>query len=560
MIKRIDNFKNKTRRIKVCIFVLFVALIFRLGYIQIISHSKIDRMVSRLIARVDVEEAKRGDILDANGRVFATSVRRYILFLDAKKISNFHAVKRLLKENKINLKQNSLQELDGKSYIPVADNLSEEIVERIRKASLSGIGFESKYTRQYPEGRMASPVLGIIGTNSKGLSGIEQEFEKYLAGTDVPVKQTRDGMGTILHEKIIDRSKINGLPVQLTIDMNIQFIAERELRKAFLASRAKNAVCIVQNPKTGEILAMVSLPDFSPYEKIKDTALLRNYAISDMFEPGSTFKIVAIAAALNENKITPNDYFFLENGVMKIGNHKINDDHLIEGSASVETIMAMSSNIGLVKIAQKLGRNLFYKYIRKFGFYSLSDIDLPGEARGSLSDIRQGDSFYLPAVSFGQGMSVTAIQITNAFSVIANGGVLMKPILIKSIGGNQYSQEYGQKEIRRVITPETAAQMREMLKAAVDKGTGKQAKVPGYSVGGKTGTAQKYDVSTKQYSKHFYISSFAGMIPAQNPEVVIFVLFDEPKENYYASSISAPVFRNIARQIAAYLNIPRDEK
>ncbi|MDR2772220.1 MAG: penicillin-binding protein 2 [Elusimicrobiota bacterium] len=558
-MKTPDKSTARIKFVKGCVFLGFLLLILRLGYVQIIYSSTINKMVSRLIGRESIEEAKRGDILDANGRILATSIRRYVVFLDARKISDFQAVKKVLSDNAITFKQNSLQALGDNSYVPVAYNLSEDVVEKIRKQNVAGIGFESKYTRQYPEGSMSAHILGVIGTDGKGMSGVEQEFESYLSGTNVRLKQKRDGTGSILSEEIVDKSDINGSTVQLTIDMNIQFIVEQELKKALVQSKAKNAVGIVQNPKTGEILAMVTLPDFSPSEKIMSLASLRNYAVSDMFEPGSTFKIVVVAAALDMGEINLTDSFFLENGSMKIGGHRINDDHIISGRASVETIMAMSSNIGVVKIAQKIGKDSFYMYMRKFGFYSLSGIELPGEARGKISDVRQWDNFYLPSASFGQGIAVTAIQMVGAFSVLANDGVLMKPVIVKEIDGQGLSQHFAPTQTRRVVSSETVKEMRQILTAVVEKGTGRAAKVSGYSVAGKTGTAQKYDPTTKTYSKKHYISSFAGMFPASNPEIVILILVDEPVGDYYASSISAPVFKRIAQRIAAYLNIPKDE-
>ncbi|MDR2860623.1 MAG: penicillin-binding protein 2 [Elusimicrobiota bacterium] len=563
MLNKKDPNNIRIKKVYFFVFLIFAVLILRLAYIQIINHSKIDRIVSRMVSREGIVQAKRGDILDSTGRVLAASAHRYKLFINLRQVTDFQAVKKVLAENGIFIEQKSPKDFNGAVYILIKQNLQEEIVRKIKDKKVDGIVFEDGYTRQYPEGAMVAHILGYVGSDDKGLSGIEFSFNDYLAGKDVRLKQTRDGKGNIISDKIIDRAEIGGEDVRLTIDMKIQFIVEQELKKAFLINKAKHAACIVQDPKTGEILAMVSLPDFLPTEKISDVALLRNYAISDTFEPGSTFKIVAISAALNEKKIKSDDLFFLENGRLKIPGHPpINDDpnHKTLGNASVKTIMAYSSNIGLVKIAQKLEKRLFYEYIRKFGFYSLSAIDLPGESRGSLRDLREWDNVtILPYLSFGQGLSATAIQIVGAFSVIANGGVLMRPVLIKSIGSKDYSELYGQRQIRRVISPETAAEVRDMLKGVVDFGTGKSAKVPGYTVGGKTGTGQKYDSALKRYSNQKYTASFVGMIPAMDPKVVIFVMFDEPTGDYYAASIAAPVFKRIAERIAQYLNIPKDD-
>ena len=382
----------------------------------------------------------------------------------------------------IKIKQRNLKEFGNTSYVPLPYILDEETVRKIKAEKILGVGFDSKYIRQYPEGRLLAHILGITGSDGKGLEGIEKVCDAYLSGEKVKTGQYKDGRGKVIHDKFVDTSKIRGLDITLTIDKNIQFIAEQELRKAFSDNKASKAVCIVQNPKNGAIVAMVSLPDFDFSDKIKNSGSLRNAAVSDIFEPGSTFKIVTVGAALDAGFIKPNDIFYLENGRMKIGKHTIRDDHKIKGYASLGKIMEQSSNIGMVKIAQKMGNANFYSSIRKFGFYSLSGIDLPGEAKGILLDEQNWSALILPTVSFGQGIGVTAIQLVNAFSAVANGGKLMKPIIIKNIENTSLENMsfFEPQEIRSVMSSETAAQMRKILKGVVEKGTGKNAKVPGY--------------------------------------------------------------------------------
>jgi cell division protein FtsI (penicillin-binding protein 3) len=345
--------------------------------------------------------------------------------------------------------------------------------------------------------------------------------------------------------------------VELTIDRNIQFIAEQELRKAFEMYKATKAICIVQDPKTGKILAMVSLPDFDCSDKIKDIRRLRNSAISDLYEPGSTFKIVTVAAALEEGKTKLSDSFYLENGKFRIAGHTIKDDHKIEGSVTLSRTFEMSSNVGMIKIAQRLGADLFYDYIRKFGFYSLSGIDLPGEAKGLLMDVKRWNALTLPNISFGQGIGVSALQIINAFSSLANDGVLLRPFVIQKITKcNSEEEIFEKKEIRRVVSEDTAHIMKKLLKNVVDLGTGKSAKIQGYTIGGKTGTAQKIDPSTKTYSTKYYTASFCGMVPTMNPKFVVLVIIDEPKgSSYYAASLASPVFGNFSKRVAEFLFI-----
>lgn len=561
MANKINKQINRRKALAAAVLFIFFALFLKLVFVQFFLYGKINKAVERMVRRENVEIPKRGDILDAKGGVLATSIRKYSLFLDPKIISDYPHVKEKLASFGINLKQKNLKEFGETSYFPVPSDLDVNTVRSIKAEKLLGVGFESKYRRQYPEGRLLVHVLGITNSEGAGLEGIEKICDQYLSGESVITKQYKDGRGRLIDDKLIDKTKIRGLDVELTIDKNIQFIAEQELRKAFSDYKAKKAVCIVQNPKNGAILAMVSIPDFDFTDKIKDMSLLRNSAVSDIFEPGSTFKIVTVAAALEDKKIKLNENFYLEAGRMKIGGHTIRDDHKIKGYASLSKTMEQSSNIGMVKIAQKMGSPLFYEYIRKFGFYALSGVNLPGEAKGLLADEKNWNALSLPTISFGQGIGVTALQMINAFSAIANGGVLMKPILIKNIENTRPQDMvfFEPKEIRRVVSAETAKEMKKLLRNVVDKGTGRSAKVAGYTTGGKTGTAQKIDPETKKYSTKHYIASFAGMLPAEDPQLVILVVIDEPKGDYYAASVAAPVFKNIAQRCAQYLDIPKDD-
>ncbi|MCL2485761.1 MAG: penicillin-binding protein 2 [Endomicrobia bacterium] len=554
-----NNSINRKTILAAVVFAGFFAVFLKLAYIQILKYSEINEAVEKMIRREKIELPKRGDILDANGKTLATSVIRYTLYIDPQIINNFDKVKSGLARYGIKIKQKQLKDFGNTAYVPLANNIDYETVKKIKEENIDrGIAFEGGYVRQYPEGRMLSHILGIVGDDGSGLSGIERVCDSDLYGESVVVKRKKYGR-RILNDKVIDKTKIRGRNIELTIDRNIQFIVEQELGKAFADTKAQRAFCIVQNPNTGEILAMVSLPNFDSSDKIKNSEILKNLAISYNHEPGSTFKIVAVAAALEEEKIKLSEKFFLENGKYQIGTHTINDTHKIKGSAAVSEIMEQSSNVGTVKIAQKLGRPLFYDYIRKFGFFSHTGINLNGEEKGILADEKRWNVLSLPTISFGQGISVTGIQLINSFSAIANGGVLMKPIIIKNIEGKHgENADFGPKEIRRVISEETALEMKKMLKSVVDKGTGRTAKVKGYSTAGKTGTAQKID-ETRRYSTKHYIASFCGFLPVSNPEIVILVVIDEPKGDYYASSVASPVFSRIGERVADYLNIPKDD-
>ncbi|MDR2644967.1 MAG: penicillin-binding protein 2 [Endomicrobium sp.] len=556
--------KNRINRKTVLAFAtlaVFFLLFAKLIYLQIFLHGRINRAVEKMVNRENVEVPKRGDILDAKGNILATSIKSYTLFLDAKMIEDFETLKKVLSEKGIKIKEKNLYDLKNMSYIPVAFNVDSFTVEKIKETKLKGVGFEAKYTRQYPQGRLLAHILGITGCDGSGLEGIEKICNTNLSGETIKTKIIRDGRGQIIRNQFLNTQEIYGYNIELTIDRNIQFIAEQELRKAFEIYKATKAICIVQDPKTGKILAMVSLPDFDCSDKIKDIRRLRNSAISDLYEPGSTFKIVTVAAALEEGKAKLSDSFYLDNGKFRIAGHTIKDDHKIEGSVTLSRTFEISSNIGMIKIAQRLGVDLFYDYIRKFGFYSLTGIDLPGEANGLLMDVKRWNALTLPNISFGQGIGVSALQIINAFSSLANNGVLLRPFVIQKITKcNSEEEIFEKKEIRRVVSEDTAYIMKKLLKNVVDLGTGKSAKIQGYTVGGKTGTAQKINPSTKTYSTKYYTASFCGMVPAMNPEFVVLVIIDEPKgSSYYAASVASPVFANISKRIAEYLCIEKDD-
>jgi cell division protein FtsI (penicillin-binding protein 3) len=558
------NKKNRINRKTILAFVMllvFFLLFAKLIYLQVFLHEKINRTVGKMVNHEAVEVPKRGDILDAKGNILATSIKSYTCFIDAKMIEDFEALKKVLYENGIKIKEKKIYDFKNMSYIPIAFNVDSFIVEKIKKTKLKGVGFEAKYIRRYPQGRLLAHILGITGCDGSGLEGIEKICNTSLSGEIIKTKIIRDGRGQIIRNQFLNTQEIHGCNVELTIDRNIQFIVEQELRKAFEIYKATKAICIVQDPKTGKILAMVSIPDFDCSDKIKNIKSLRNSAISDLYEPGSTFKIITMAAALEEGKVKLSDLLYLESGKFRIAGHTINDDHKIKGSVTLCRAFEMSSNIGMVKIAQRLGTDLFYDYIRKFGFYSLTGIDLPGEAKGLLMDVKRWNVLTLPNISFGQGIGVSALQIINAFSSLANDGVLLRPFVVqKIIKYNSEKEIFEKKEIRRVVSKGTACIMKKMLKNAVDLGTGKSAKIHGYTVGGKTGTAQKIDHSTKTYSTKYYTASFCGMVPAMNPRFVALVIIDEPKgSSYYASSVASPVFAKISKRIVEYLCIEKDD-
>jgi cell division protein FtsI (penicillin-binding protein 3) len=563
MYKPLKSHFNRKRALFAVLFFCFAAVAVKLFYVQIVMHSDIDRRVWKMVNKEVIELPARGDILDANGKVLTTSVKKYKIFIDAKilKKKDFEFFKNVTSALNIKIAQKNISDFGGKSYVVVADDITEDIALLIKSKKIPGVGFDYKYVRSYPEGRLLSHVLGITDADGKGLEGVERYAESHLSGTGVKRTYSKDARGNIIENTPLENINLKGASVTLTIDRNIQFIVESELEKAFKTSRAKRAVAIVQNPTTGAVLALANFPAFIPGQKVKDIALLRNTAVSDIYEPGSTFKIIALSAALEEGAVKITDKFDCgTNGKMEIYGHTIKDDHPIKGFNTPRKIIEQSSNIGTIKIAQTLTKETFYDYIRKFGFYNISGINLPSEARGILAEPKKWSGLSLPNIAFGQGIAVTPLQVINAYSAIANGGVLMRPYIIKSVENSGGEDIYFTPSVvRRVVSASTASEMRDILKNVVDKGTGRSAKISGYSVAGKTGTAQKADLDTRRYRAKTYISSFCGFVPAENPQIVILIVLDEPQGDYYAAAIASPAFAQMAQKIVKYLGIPQDE-
>lgn len=564
MIKSLKKNNNdgliKRKVIVVSLILLFVCLIIiKLFYLQIIKHSSTGNYVNKIVNIKSIQKPRRGFIFDRNGNLLASSIRKYIVFLDGKMIKNkdIEKVRNFLKEYNIEINDNHIEKIKkGKSsYIPIAKGIDETIVLDIQKHLIDGIGFEQQYIRQYPEGRLASHIIGKTDFEGIGTAGIEGYCNGILSGEEIVYKKYTIGNKKIFADEIQDDENINGKDICLTIDRRLQFILEQELKEALKKTKSSKAVGIIENPNNGEILAMASVPDFDPNGKIKSNEELKNNAVSLVIEPGSTFKIVVLSACLEEKKLKPTDKINCENGKFKVADGYIRD-HEKQKIISVARAIEVSSNIGSAKMAMVLESKLFYEYIKKFGFNSKSGIDLNGEEKGLLKEVKNWSGRSLHTISFGQEISTTPLQIINAFCAIANGGTLLKPKIIKSIDNEDLPEK---NIVRTVISEETASKVRKILKGVIDNGTGKSAKVDGYSVAGKTGTAQKRDPKTGKYSTEHYYASFCGMIPADKPEIVILVALDEPSGSYYAASVVAPVFNKIAQRALDYLKIPMDE-
>ncbi len=441
-----------------------------------------------------------------------------------------------------------------KAFIWIARKLTPEKSEAIKRLNIKGLGFMKETKRIYPNSYLASHIIGFSGMDNIGLEGVERDLNKYLAGTPGWAIFLRDARLKKLDiwEKMV--LPVDGLDLVLTVDEVIQYIAERELDKAFKSFHAKGASIIVMDPHTGRILAMASRPsyDLNSHSGVNKDAM-RNRAICDLFEPGSVFKIVTASAALEEKKVTEEDTFFCENGAYKIGG-RILHDHMPHGLLTFRQVIEESSNIGTVKVAMMLGPDTVYRYLKGFGFGSKLGIDLSGEISGMIKPVRQWSKTSITAIPIGQEVGVTALQLASAISVIANGGQLMKPYIIDSIRDNQ-GQIIRQNKptlIRKVISIDTAMRIKKILTGVIEEGTGKMAKVSGFSAAGKTGTAQKLEANGT-YSHTKFVASFIGFAPAEDPMLAIVVTVDEPHGSYFGGVVAAPVFQKVAGDAIRYI-------
>lgn len=551
---------NYRQRIKAVFLLFFVFLIFcvaRLFFIQFFRSSYLAGIARRQHNLFVELEPRRGTIFDANLKPLAVNISMNSLYACPNEISDrnkeviIRQVSPILNLDYAYLKDRLYR---NKSFIWLARKITPLQTEAIKKLNLKGIDFMKESKRCYPNGYLLSHVVGFAGLDNKGLEAIELYYDKYLKGESGFALFLRDARQKKLdlYEKMILPK--DGYNLVLTIDEVIQYIAERELDKAFRTHRAKGASIIVMDPHTGAILALANRPtyDLNEYAHVgKDQ--LRDRAICDLFEPGSVFKIVTASAALEEKKVVEEDKFFCENGTYQVASHILHD-HRPHAWLTFREVIEQSSNIGTTKVAQILGPDILYRYIKLFGFGVKSGIDLPGEISGINKEPRLWSKISIAAVPIGQEVGVTTLQLVNAISVIANGGQLMKPYIVKEIR-DKYGEtlkKFSPTLVRKVISIDTAARVKKILMGVVENGTGKLAKLVGYSAAGKTGTAQKLEPNGT-YSHRKFVASFIGFAPAEDPLIAIVVIVDEPHPYYFGGVVAAPVFKNVAGEVLRYL-------
>ncbi len=538
---------------------LFLTVVGRAFYLQILQHEELVKRAEKQHQRIVPLTPARGAIMDRNGTPLAVSVEMDSCYGEPRNIQDVPGTAEVLAPLLGTPKQELIKKLStGKSFVWLERRLMPEVAVRVKNMKLKGIGFVKENKRFYPNVEIAAHVLGFTGQDPNGLEGVELKYDSTILGNTGYLVTERDNLGRdIAVKSTVIKNSNPGKNVVLTLDKNIQYIAEKELAKAVTDSGAKNGMALVMETETGRILAMANFPTFNPNAYSHYThAQLRNRIVADSFEPGSTFKVFLIAAALEEKVVRPTDAFNCENGKYKIADCTIHDTHSY-GRLSVSEVLKYSSNIGAAKIGFKLGDERLYRYLKNFGFGDRTGIDLPGESPGNLRDKRRWYGVDLANISFGQGVSASAIQLASAISAVANGGNLMKPYVVERIldDTGQEVQKFEPQLVRRVISPETSKQMTTIMETVTASGgTGTNAAVEGFRVAGKTGTAQKVDSVTHRYGAK-RTASFVGFIPADKPKLTILVVVDEPKTSQYGGVVAAPAFRGIAQNALAYLKV-----
>lgn len=540
-------------------------MIARLAFLQIVQHDALMARSEKQHRSTVTTHFGRGVIYDRNLNELARNVEVESVYVNPAEILDRKSTARVLAATlKLNRDKIYKKISSKKHFVWIKRKCSLDEVAKLKKAELPGVGYVSEQKRFYPKRELAASVLGFVGMDNQGLAGIEHAYQSKLKGITFRQVMAHDARGRNVQSLDgLHNSRLRNYDLVLTLDEVIQFIAEHHLKKQVERFKADSGMAVVMNPHTGEIYAMANVPQFNPnHYGAFSPQTWKNNIVANSYEPGSIFKPIVAAAALDGGAASPQDIFFCENGELKIGKVRIGEasDHKF-GWLNMRDIIAKSSNIGAVKIAQQVGKKSFYQYIRKFGFGAKSGLPLPGESAGQLRAQENWDAMSLASISFGHEIAVTPIQMVNALAAISNGGSLMVPHITRALIKNGRVLERSKPEkIRRVISEKTSRQLVEVLKAVVKTGTGKKAALEGFEVAGKTGTAQKYNAATRSYSKTEFISSFIGFVPADSPRLVILVMIDNPRGSHWGSVVAAPVFREIAKKVLRYLNVPSNKE
>jgi len=535
-------------------------LVWRVSNLQIHERERLVRMAAGEYQQRIELRPMRGDIFDRYGEKLAVTLRLDSIFAEPPRIEDAPAVAgRLAGILKMD-RRDLLARLTKKScFVWLKRQVDPEQAEAVRAAGLSGVGLVKEGRRFYPNLTLAAHVLGFVGIDTQGLAGLEVAYENKLRGRTRYQFVERDALGRTFQDRLAqDFPDTKGASLTLTLDRRVQYIAETSLDGAVERYQARAGMAVVVRPRTGEVLALAVSPKFNPNDFARYPAFLRrNVSLTETFDPGSTFKVFLVAAAIEEGVVTPRDEIDCENGAYTVGARVVHDAHP-HGLLTVADVVKYSSNIGAVKISHRLSPVCFFEYMNRFGFGEKSGIDLPGETEGLIRPPALWREIDAANVAFGQGLTVTGLQLVMAMAALANDGVLMRPYVVSRVQSpeGRLLHETRPQAVRRVVSPETAAKLRLMLRAVVaEGGTGTQAEAEGYPAAGKTGTAQKLDPATRHYSGTKFFSSFVGFLPYDRPELAILVALDEPRPQHYGGVVAAPVFKEIGQKVLPLLNV-----
>jgi cell division protein FtsI (penicillin-binding protein 3) len=569
-------------------FVFWVSLICsRLVWLQVIHYKDYVDRAARQQQRTFEVAPRRGILYDRNLHELAMTVLADSVYAvpseiadrqdpegDAKRMAVANALAKVVhtdpSDRFTSAHQIAARLNASRNFAWIARKLDPAVVARVKALNLKGVYSQQEFKRFYPNNQLSAQVLGYVGTDDNGLGGMERKYDRDLHGVPGRMLTALDARRHVLDSQ--EREPDPGKNLVLTIDENIQFMAERALESALQRTHALNGTVVVQDPQTGQILALAIRPTFNPNDfRHATTGLLKNHAVSDVYEPGSTFKLVTYSAALEQKVTNPDQLIDCQGGKMELAGRIIHDSHP-NGVLTVEKALWESSDVAAVKLALRLGPDKFMQYIHDYGFGARTDIELPAETRGLLRPTRRWSGSSIGSIAIGQEVGVTPIQLVTMVSTIANGGVYLPPHILLQSGDStpgklRPAAFHPQRELpdplppgaHRVISTMTAATMRKMMEGVVLFGTAKGlAQLNGYTAAGKTGTAQKIDVATHRYSKTKYIASFVGIAPVNNPAISVAVIIDSPEGNHYGNVNAAPVFREVAQEVLEYLGVPHD--
>ncbi len=559
---------KRTSILSYLIIAIFVLLIGRLFYLQIIRGPFFKSKSEDLTVRKIIIHARRGTIYDRYGNKLAITADAFDIAARPSIMKDKKASAKAL-ASILNISEKALLEkfIERKRFYYVARNVDFEVGEKIKQAKIEGIDALPTTKRIYPYGQMAAHIIGYTNTDGEGIEGVEKSYNKILAGTNGYKIAELDANKVIIPGTSKDqKDPVDGKDIVLTIDSTIQHAMEAELAKSYNTYSALGASAVMMDPKTGEILALANMPTYDLNHPLKsDSRNRRNGAVSDLYEPGSTLKTMTACAALDSKMVGVNEIFNCA-GSKKIGKRTIRCSlHGREfrnghGSVNVAKMLKHSCNIAAAGMGLKIGREILHSYETAFGLYEKPNSGMTGEVGGWPDPWKNWIDIHTANVAFGQGIAVTPLQMAKAYSAVANGGNLMKPMIVKEIREPEgmIIEKFDPVVIRRVMSAEVARSVCRMLVGVVDEGTGKTAHVEGYLVGGKTGSAQKAKASGRGYMEDRFIASFAGLLPVSDPRIVMLVMVDEPKGSHYGATVAAPVFQQVAKKTMWHLRVPPD--